>query len=326
MKCVKVLKKNVQRFLEKFKTVVLNSYEFIKEGDFVFIPVSKCPKGYECLERTFKQKPRKPKSLREALLKKGINAKGIISSFDLMGDIAVVEVPKGIDEKTVGEAIAEVHNVKGVYAKHSAVSGIYRVKKLKLIYGKEVKEVHYKENGVKMVFDPTKVFFSPRLAPERKRISELVKEGENILVLFAGVGPFALVIAKKCKTCKIVGIELNPIAVKYFKKNVEINKFNNINVIEGDVKDVLKDFNNWADRVVMPLPKDAEHFLVYAGNACKKNGVIHFYTFVNRKKREEEVKEKLKNLKKKSKIRLIKHVRDYSKDIEQVVVDVEVVE
>ncbi len=326
MKCVKVPKKNVQMFLERFKNIVLNSYEFIKEDGFVFIPVIKCPEGYECMEKTFKEKPRKPKSLREALLKKGINAKGILSSFDLMGDVAVVEVPEGIDENLVGEAIAEVHNVKAVYAKQSAVSGIYRVKKLKLIYGRDVEEVHYKENGVKMVFNPSKVFFSPRLASERKRISELVREGENILVLFAGVGPFALVIAKKCKTCKIVGIELNPVAVKYFKKNVEINNLS-IDVIEGDVREVLnKRFHNWADRIVMPLPKDAEHFLADAGNACKKNGIIHFYTFVNRHRREQEVKEKLKNLKRKYKIRLIKHVRDYSKDIEQVVVDVEVVE
>jgi tRNA (guanine37-N1)-methyltransferase len=222
----------------------------------------------------------------------------------------------------------QVHKgVGSVFRKTSGMKGKYRVRELKLIGGRNQRVASYIENGVKLEFDVKRVFFSPRLSNERKRISDLIRKGENVLVLFAGVGPFAICIAKNRPESKVVGIELNREAVKWFRKNIGINRLKNAEAVLGDVKKELskKRYRKWANRIIMPLPKDAEHFLGAAEKACKKGTVIHFYTFVGEAKARKETMEKLKNnLKRKFRIKRLKQVRDYSPRTIQVVADVEV--
>jgi len=218
-------------------------------------------------------------------------------------------------------------NVETVFRKASGMKGIYRVRELKLIGGKDQKTARYVENGVRLELDVGKVFFSPRLSNERKRISGLARKNESVLVLFAGVGPFAICIAKKNPESKVIGIELNRDAVKWFKKNIELNRLDNVSAVLGDVRKEMKKkrYYRWADRIVMPLPKDAEHFLADAERACRKGTIIHFYTFVNHKDYVKETIEKIRNnLKRKFRIRRLKQVRGYSPSAVQVVADIEV--
>ena len=70
------------------------------------------------------------------------------------------------------------------------------------------------------MLDVKKVYFSPRLATERKRITDQVKNNEIIVDMFAGIGPFSISIARKHKV-KIYAIDINPYAYKYLKKNIE---------------------------------------------------------------------------------------------------------
>ena len=53
--------------------------------------------------------------------------------------------------------------------------------------------------------------------------------------MFAGVGPYSLTIAKKHPKTEIINIEINPFAVTYANKNVELNKITNIKNFNNDV-------------------------------------------------------------------------------------------
>ena len=145
-----------------------------------------------------------PHSLKEALSSKFSEEelRHLTKAFDIIGDIAIIEIPDELvsREKEIAEAIMQVHrNVKVVAKKLGGMTGEYRVRPLKIIAGENRTETEYHENGCRMRFDVAKTYFSVRLSHERERIAAQVKDGENILALFAGVGPFPLVIARKNK-------------------------------------------------------------------------------------------------------------------------------
>ena len=129
--------------------------------------------------------------------------------------------------------------------------------------------------------DVKKVYFSPRLATERRRISEQVEDNEIIVDMFAGIGPFPISIAREHKV-KIYAIDINPDAYKYIKKNIELNKLEgNIIPLLGDVGEVLQGLNIKADRIIMNLPGTAWNYLDTAIKSLKHGGVIHYYEFAS---------------------------------------------
>jgi tRNA (guanine37-N1)-methyltransferase len=330
MPCIRVEKGKANEAIRALaeKGALDRSFGIARDSRYVYIPVNEKIAGYSYSKKRLKQREIRPRNLGEALAAQGIAAENVISSFDLMGNIAVVELPKGIAARKVANAIMSIHSgVAAVYSKESGMEGKYRVRRFRHIGGKRTAVARYRENGVSMEFSVKKVFFSPRLSSERKRIAGLVGENENVLVLFAGVGPFALCIAKERPSAKVVGIELNAEAVKWFKRNIKLNRLGNVEAVLGDVKKELakKEYAGWADRIVMPLPKDAEHFLKDAEKAAKKGAIIHFYTFVDAKRPLEHAKEKIKaNMERPFRVAFAKKVRDYSPKTVQVVADMEV--
>ncbi len=207
-------------------------------------------------------------------------------SYDIIGSrekaVAIVEIPEGLEgkEELVAKAIMSLHkNVKSVLAKASERRGIYRTRELRLIAGDPDTEVVHKEHGCLFKLDPRKVYFSPREATERLRIAKRVKPGEKVLVMFSGVCPYPIMIAKKQPLVeKVIGVEINPDAHRYALENVKLNKVEGkVLPILGDVRDVCPKLGEKFDRVVMPLPKGAHEYLDVAIPRVKKGGVLHFY-------------------------------------------------
>ena len=219
--------------------------------------------------------------LKEALKNK-ISEKNIPSSYDIIGSIAAFsKLPKEKKkQKSIANRLLELNkNIKTVLFKVREFSGKYRLPRYKIIAGKKTKETIYRENNCIFKLDLEKCYFSSRLSNERLRIAKQVKFNETILVMFSGVGIFPLVISKNSKAKEIYGIEMNPIAHQYAVENLFLNKINNIKLIKGDVKKVIPKLNQKFDRILMPLPKDADTFLESALKVAKKNTVIHFYDF-----------------------------------------------
>ncbi len=200
--------------------------------------------------------------------------------FDIIGDILVV---KQASRKEC-EALLRKFHVKTVVKKAGEYEGRYRVMPIRVLCGEKRTEAVHRENGVEVKLDLRNCYFSPRLQNERMRIAKQIKKGENVLVMFSGIGIYPLVIAKYSGAKKIAGIELNKHAHKYAEENCRREE--RIVLYQGDAKTVvpkLARFKQRFDRIIMPLPKTGEKFLQTALKAIKKKGIIHFYHFTNEK-------------------------------------------
>lgn len=204
-------------------------------------------------------------------------------SYDIIGDILIFDTKEKLtnkQEKEIAEELLKINkNVKIIAKRADIHKGKYRTRKIKILAGENRKETIHKESRIKIKLDIEKCYFSPRSSSERLRIAKLVRKNESVLVLFSGVAPFPLVIARNSKAREIYGIELNPIAHKYALENARINKFSNIFLIKGDVKKELPKLKKKFDRVIIPLPKTSESYLKLALKYLKNNGTIHLYLF-----------------------------------------------
>jgi tRNA (guanine37-N1)-methyltransferase len=170
-----------------------------------------------------------------------------------------------------------------VLGKAGAVSGTYRLREFEVIAGERRTATVHKEFGCEYYVDVAKAYFSPRLSHEHKRVAELVQKGETIVDLFAGVGPFAILIAKIVEAVKVYAVDINPDAVEFLKRNIRLNRVEKqVFPILGDARQVVDDkLSGVADRVIMNLPEKAEEFVDVACKATKpKGGTIHYYGFV----------------------------------------------
>ncbi len=231
----------------------------------------------------------------------------LITSFDIIGNIAIIEIPEELKSKhrIIANAVLESNkNIQTVLKKADIHKGEFRVQKLSYLVGKRTKETIHKENNVQLKLNVEKVYFTPRLSTERKRIYQLVRPGEEVLVMFSGVAPFCIVIAKNSKPRIVYGIEINPNAHKYALENVKLNKLvDKIRLYKGDVRKVVPNLKKRFDRILMPLPKTGQDFLDIALKASKKGTIIHFYDFSQEKDFPEQSISKIESACKKAKKR-----------------------
>lgn len=207
-------------------------------------------------------------------------------SFNVLGNIAVINFPDGIkisEKKKFAQGILRKHaNIKTVVEKLGRFSGRLRKMKTHHLAGEKNKEVLYKENNCVFRFNLDTTYFSPRLSNERKEIASKIKKGENVLVMFAGVAPFSIVIAKNSNTKKIISNEINREANKYAKLNLQLNNVKDkIELVSGDVKRLIKQkkLKEKFDVIVMPRPNLKETFLSEAFKLSKKGTRIFYYGF-----------------------------------------------
>jgi tRNA (guanine37-N1)-methyltransferase len=206
-------------------------------------------------------------------------------ALDVVGDIAIVEIPPELKlhEKIIGEAILKTHkNVKTVLAKAGAVSGTFRLREFNFIAGEHRTRTVHREFGCQFHVDVAKAYFSPRLSHEHIRVASLVRDGETVVDLFAGVGPFSVLIGKRNPSVRVYAVDINPEAVELLKFNVRVNRVENrVFPIQGDARQVAATkLKGKADRVIMNLPETAIELVDAACLTVKpEGGVIHFYAF-----------------------------------------------
>ncbi|MCK5043265.1 MAG: class I SAM-dependent methyltransferase family protein, partial [Candidatus Aenigmarchaeota archaeon] len=123
--------------------------------------------------------------------------------------------------------------------------------------------------------------------------------------MFAGIGPYPINIAK-VKDVEIKAVEINPEATKLFAESLKLNRLKGkIEIFTGDVGEMVPNFSENFDRILMPAPKDAPEFLEIALQKVKKGGIINYYAFVPQEDfadLESDVKNKCEKLGKKVKI------------------------
>ena len=209
----------------------------------------------------------------------------LYSAFDQVGDIVVVRIPESLmsRKKIIGETLLEeIKPARSVYYQSSDVSGEYRTRDLELLAGEDNTQTEYKEYGCRFQVDVEKAFFSPRLSTERERIANLVNDDETIINMFAGVGMFSIMAAKK-KKCHVYSIDINPVASSLCEQNIAQNKLvGTVISINGDAAEVISNqLQDKGDRTLMLLPERSDEFLQSAIDATKNGGIIHYYSHIH---------------------------------------------
>ena len=256
----------------------------------------------------------------------------LYTGIDVIGDIAVLKIPDTLLEKKyiIAEALLNnMKNLKTVLRQLTPVEGEYRVRQMELLVGEDRCLTIHKEYGCVYKVNLQKVFFSPRLSTERMRIAKEVSVGETVINMFAGVGAFSILIAKKQLQCKVYSIDINPEAHILALENVKLNKVGDrVVTILGDARDIInKQLRKSANRVLMPLPEKAVTYLDYAVESLKaEGGIIHYYTHVYSPLGENPLtkaeKEISSNILYPYKILFSKVVREVGPRLSQVVIDV----
>ena len=253
-------------------------YRVLKKDGFLYFPIiGEGSRLGDVVVRNYSEKA--TDGIKDAVREFKEKYKNSSKSIELLGNIAVIEASEGIAGKLATAVMEENKGVSTVVMKASAVKGRYRTRKYRYIAGKRTYMARYRENGCTFVFNLRKSFFSSRLAFERKRVADLSKNGERVVVMFAGVGPFAIEMAKGRPKSKVVAIELNNSAYRYMLENIKINHTDNVVPICGDVAEESKNYLGFADRIVMPLPKGTPDFLGYAISMAKRRCTFHYYAF-----------------------------------------------
>ncbi|KAF6245373.1 MULTISPECIES: class I SAM-dependent methyltransferase family protein [Nitrosopumilus] len=213
----------------------------------------------------------------------------LISAFDQIGDIIIVRIPESLlsKKKIIGETLLDdVKIARSVFCQASAVEGDFRTRNLEIIAGEDNTETEYREFGCKFIVDVENAFFSPRLSTERDRIANMIQDGEIMTNMFAGVGMFSIIAAKK-KKCTVYSLDINPIASKLCEKNIKLNKLaGQVISINGDATQIINEqLVDKSDRTLMLLPERSDEFLESAIRTTKNKGIIHYYSHIHADKK-----------------------------------------
>ena len=257
------------------------------------------PAKFETGEMEFEPVSHGPKNLAEAL-------EGILSpeeielvprAYDLIGDIAVLELPDELlkHRETIGKAFHHMHkNFRTILVKKGAIAGTTRVREYDFLSGEHKTDTIHTEYGCRLAVDLSKAYFSPRLLEEHNRIAQLVGTNEFVVDMFCGVGPFPIHIARQ-KQAHVVAIDINPEAISLLKTSIGLNKLiGTIEPIVGDARDYSG--NQIAVRVIMNHPSGAFDFISDACRILKPHGILHYYDFIGGDDPEKTITDKLTKL------------------------------
>ncbi|XP_077411712.1 tRNA (guanine(37)-N(1))-methyltransferase [Vanacampus margaritifer] len=155
----------------------------------------------------------------------------VTSSFSRVGHIAHMnlrdhQLPY---RNLIGKVIMDKNpGVTCVVNKTNNIDSTYRNFKMEVLAGEENMVAKVKENGVTYEFDFSRVYWNPRLSTEHQRVVDLVKRGDIVFDVFAGVGPFAIPAARA--GAAVFANDLNPESYRWLQHNSKLNK------VEGKVK------------------------------------------------------------------------------------------
>jgi tRNA (guanine37-N1)-methyltransferase len=201
---------------------------------------------------------------------------GFEPSYERLGDIVLLDEDDDERAAHIAEAVMDsALPVKTVANRASKVTGEFRTREWDVLAGNGTETVH-REYGCAFALNIEEVYFSPRLATERHRVTEQAGSDERVVDMFAGVGPFTIPFA--ARGAHAVGIDVNPVAVEYLRENARRNGVaEQVTALEGDVREVAADYEGWAERIVMNLPHTADEFLDTTIRLASDDCVIHYY-------------------------------------------------
>ena len=201
--------------------------------------------------------------------------------YDVIGDVAIISLPDSLLPygEVIGRCVTEErHNIRSVCMRTAPVAGTRRTARYVVIYGSDETETVHWEYGCTYHLDVKSAFYNTRLASERHRVAGCVREGERVLVPFAGVGPFVVPAAQR--GAQVTAIEMNSDACVFLRENIRENGVEDaVTVFEGDAMQLLPSCGGVYDRAIVPTPYGMNTALDEVIPLVRRGGIIHFYTF-----------------------------------------------
>ena len=191
---------------------------------------------------------------------------------ELVGGIAIMQDD---DPEAARRLLASRPSLETVLFPESPVEGEYRTRRFAVLAGAPTTRTRVTEYGLHFDVDLALAYFSARLSTERQRVLEGMGEGERVLDMFAGVGPFAITLARKAGL--VIAADLNPDAVHLLVHNIALNHAENVIPVLADAGHLDRLGFEPFDRIIMNLPMAAPQFLATAVGLCRDGGAIHLY-------------------------------------------------
>ncbi|KLK87986.1 methyltransferase [Methanoculleus sediminis] len=189
--------------------------------------------------------------------------------YHLVGDVAILHGEALTEEELA--AIVEHCRPRGVVRVKGFIDAM-RIPEVEILYG-TAGEVRHREQGYTFFLDPTRVMFAQGNRNEKARIAALVRPGERIADMFAGIGYFTIPAAMS--GARVHAMEINPIAFEYLQRNIMANHVADRATGElGDCRDLL---SGVYDRVLMGH-FDALSMLADALAHVREGSVLHVHS------------------------------------------------
>jgi len=236
----------------------------------------------------------------------------------VIGDILVLKnEPSNIQE------LLQLPEVKRI-VKLGRINGPKREPDVEIVIGDDTETIH-RENHCFFKLDVARVMWSKGNTTERQRIGKIVKDGETVVDMFAGIGYFSIPMAVHSDPEKIYSIEINPISYGYLKENIVLNKVERvIKPIFGDCREVAP--KGVADRVLMGYIGNTHEFLDTAMEIVKPGGIIHYHESVPDILKFERPLQRIVDAAKSREVEILKKriIKKYSPGVYHVVIDAKI--
>lgn len=269
-------------------------------GETVYLPVTTSMIRHSTVEREFRESFRPIRSYKDVARVPADLRGSLPTSFDVVGDIAIVKIPEELESYggDVAAAILRANGSVKVVAADAGVKGPFRVRDLRILAGPDRTETVHREFGLSYRVDVSRAYFSPRLGSERMRVAEQVRPGEEVADVFAGVGPYALLIAKRRQPRIVYAFEANPDAFRLLDENVRRNRVERLIAKSGNALDLINGVER-VDRAILDYPQDPDPAYRAVLPRMKPDGIVHYYAIlesVDRGERENAIRETAKSL------------------------------
>jgi tRNA wybutosine-synthesizing protein 2 len=162
------------------------------------------------------------------------------AGYQRLGRVLLVRLPPALRPffPLIGSAWQRELGVTTVLVPSGPIEGEYRVPRLERIAGEETR-TEVIEQGVRWRFDAAEIMFAAGNRGERARVGRLVRPGETVVDLFAGIGYFSIPAARLGRARRVIAVEKNPVAVRYLHENVALNHVaDRVEVVAGDNRSV----------------------------------------------------------------------------------------
>jgi tRNA (guanine37-N1)-methyltransferase len=225
--------------------------------------------------------------------------------LDVIGDIAILKFarwhPWIFKKFYAWKFLRGNPHIKVVLEKTAGFSGELRVQETKWVAGEKRKDTVHRENDCSFYLNVDETYFSPRLSQERKVVADEIFnskiKGLRVLIMFGGVAPQAVVLAKMFKrnklSAEIISSELNKKACEFAEKNVAMNRVGDyVKIVCGDSKKFCFSAAKKKikfDFILMLRPNLEDTFLEAALKVARKGTIIYYHGFGEEDKVRDEI-------------------------------------